>query len=88
MPPKNYLLILLTLLAISCTNSKAPVANKTEEVSYTIETRDIANFWIAYDSLATSEDSIRIFQRLYLDKASPYFKEFLLKSGYAEKYSS
>ncbi|WP_299703816.1 DUF2268 domain-containing putative Zn-dependent protease [uncultured Pontibacter sp.] len=35
--------------------------------------------------MATSEDSIRTFQTLYLDKASPYFKEFLRVRNFRAK---
>ncbi|MBK8966775.1 MAG: hypothetical protein IPM36_08865 [Lewinellaceae bacterium] len=48
--------------------------------SYRIETADIDNFWRAYDQLpsaATEADSIRIIQTEYIDKATPYFKEFI-----------
>lgn len=47
---------------------------------YTVETTDIKNFWIAYDQLKTvnsKEDSIKVIQRLYIDKASSYFKKFI-----------
>ncbi len=47
---------------------------------YHIETTDIDNFWRACDQLqsaATEDDSIRIIQTEYIDKATPYFKEFI-----------
>ncbi|MCB0532810.1 MAG: hypothetical protein KDD14_11490 [Saprospiraceae bacterium] len=48
--------------------------------AYKIETADIDNFWRACDQLhtaATEADSIQIIQTEYIDKATPYFKEFL-----------
>lgn len=80
-----YRLALIGTIAISCTNSKTPGTKSANELSYTIETRDIDNFWIAYDSLVTSTDSARTFQELYLDKASPFFKEFLRVRNFRAK---
>ncbi|RYY06536.1 MAG: hypothetical protein EOP43_06055 [Sphingobacteriaceae bacterium] len=55
-----------------------------------IETKDIDNFWSAFDSLkyATSvNDSINIIQARYIDQASNYFKEFIkLRKFTAEEY--
>ncbi|OKL41184.1 gliding motility protein GldB-related protein [Pontibacter flavimaris] len=85
MVKKIYRIIFLSFIAAGCTNSNAPESNKAEEVGYTIETRDIDNFWAAYDSLATSTDSARTFQEFYLDKASPYFQEFLRVRNFRAK---
>lgn len=75
----TYRFILVGLIAAGCNNTGITASNKAKEESntYTIETQDIDNFWAAYDSLATSTDSARTFQELYIDKASPFFKEFL-----------
>lgn len=43
----------------------------------TVSTVDITHFWEAYDSLATARDSIAVFQRLYLDRATYGLKEFI-----------
>ena len=55
-----------------------------------IETKDIDNFWIAFDSLehATSKsDSINIIQTNYMDPSTRYFKEFIkLRNFTAEEY--
>lgn len=42
-----------------------------------ISTRDIDHFWEAYDSLATTHDSINTIQQLYIDRASLGLKEFI-----------
>ncbi|CAM3645663.1 DUF2268 domain-containing protein [Pontibacter korlensis] len=76
------------LLTLSCTHSKVPNAiDKSNNISYKVETQDIENFWKAYDHLKHSSDSVSTFQELYLDKASPYFKEFLqLRNFTAKEY--
>ena len=52
-----------------------------------ITTSDIDNFWYAFDQLAVREDSVRVFQELYIDKASSEFKKFLkLRNFTAEEY--
>ncbi len=51
-----------------------------QEAKYQIETSDISNFWEAYDLLITAksrQDSVAIFQKYYIDKASVGFKEFI-----------
>jgi hypothetical protein len=42
-----------------------------------ISTLDINHFWEAYDSLATSKDSVATFQRLYIDRATPGLVAFI-----------
>lgn len=45
-----------------------------------IQTLDITHFWEAYDSLSTATDaadSISIIQRLYIDRATAGFKQFI-----------
>jgi hypothetical protein len=44
-----------------------------------ISTTDIPNFWKAYDALASSQDSVKTFQELYIDPGSIGLKEFLKK---------
>lgn len=44
---------------------------------YRMVTTDIDNFWSAFDALEHSKDSIRTFQEMYIDNASPEFKKFL-----------
>jgi hypothetical protein len=55
-----------------------------------ISTKDIDHFWQAYDSLGTATnraDSILVIQKYYLDRATPYFKEFIrVRSFTAEEY--
>lgn len=53
-----------------------------------VETVDIDNFWNAYDRLnlaLTDEDSIRIIQEEYLNKASNHFREFIQSRKFTAK---
>lgn len=70
---KKLFTILLTCSFLSC------AGQKTED--YNIETRDISNFWVAYDAIKTTADKEKVFKELYHDKASPLFKEQLAISG-------
>lgn len=58
--------------------------------SYAFITSDIAHFWEAYDSLAfaqTHADSVAVMQRLYIDRASAPFEDFIRKRALsAERY--
>jgi hypothetical protein len=53
----------------------AGVANARQQVN--LSTADIDHFWEAFDSLATARDSIAVFQRLYIDRATWGLKEFI-----------
>ena len=72
---RKYLLTLLIGIIILASCQEKP--EKTKKLNYQITTSDLDNFWAAYDSLKTSKDSIRTFQKLYLDKASPEFEKFI-----------
>lgn len=48
---------------------------------YVVSTRDVENFWVAFDSLNTSHDSIATIQMLYLDKGTPALKKFVRRYG-------
>ncbi len=51
-----------------------------------IYTSDITNFWIAYDSVLTTKDTIRqkdFVQRLYFDKATLGLKEFIVAKQFS-----
>lgn len=50
-----------------------------------ISTQDITHFWEAYDSLATSKDSVATFQRLYIDRATPGFIAFIKARDFTAK---
>lgn len=50
-----------------------------------ISTLDINHFWEAYDSLATSQDSVATFQRLYIDRATPGFIAFIKAREFTAK---
>lgn len=57
---------------------------------YDFITSDITHFWEAYDSLSaatTYADSVDVMQRLYIDRASEAFQEFIQKRNlFAERY--
>lgn len=66
----KYILFLLCYL---------PIGLLAQE-KYQMETRDIDHFWQAFDLLGQAksrEDSIQTIQEYYIDKATPFFKEFL-----------
>lgn len=51
----------------------------TAQTAATVTTADIDRYWEAFDSLAvvdTKEDSISVFQRLYLDRLTPGGRDF------------
>lgn len=67
----NLIFILILILS--------PAICLSQKISR-IETTDITNFWAAYDKLPgaqSKEDSIAIIQQGYIDKATPYFRQFL-----------
>ena len=70
---RKYLLIFLTVFCLK-------LAAYAQAKPYQIITSDIDNFWSAYDSLAfahSTQDSINIIQRDYIDKGSQGLAEFL-----------
>lgn len=74
------LIIGIIILFVSC-------QEKPEKLNYQIITSDLDNFWIAYDALENSEDSVQTFQEFYIDKASPEFEKFLeLREFKAKEY--
>jgi hypothetical protein len=62
------------------------------QAQYAVHTEDIANFWVAFDSVQATKDSaqqVAIIQRLYVDKASAGLKEFMeLRGGNAVKWQA
>ena len=53
-----------------------------------IFTSDIDNFWIAYDSVQTTKDTVKqlqFIQELYLDKATAGLKDFMIARGHSAK---
>ena len=52
-----------------------------KQMSYKIETSDIANFWVAFDSIKRSDNKAEVFRKLYLEKASDLFKKMISMSG-------
>ena len=82
---KKSILILIigTIILTSCKEKFEP----KQKLNYQIITTDLDNFWKAYDALKNSKDSIKTFQELYIDKASPEFKKFLeLREFKAKEY--
>lgn len=77
-----FKILLLLIVAPLC----CAAANPPE-----ISTADIDHFWSAYDQLAnakTREDSIRIIQEQYLDRATDPMKKFIkLRDFTADKYA-
>lgn len=80
---KNALLTIISLFVFGISFSQE---------KQIIETKDIDNFWSAFDKLkyATSEsDSINIIQTDYINQSTEYFKEFIrLRNFTAKEYIS
>lgn len=74
---KNYLIILSILFF-----------NSTFGQITKIFTSDIDNFWIAYDSVQTTKDTVKqvqFIQELYLDKATDGLKDFMIAREHSAK---
>ena len=72
-----FTLLIFSLLMISIT-----YAQKSKQ---TIITTDIDNFWLAFDQLKTTNDSLKqldILQHQYVDKGTPGLKAFMEAKGY------
>ena len=72
---------IITLIIFCCflANIKAQNANQK------VFTSDIDNFWIAYDSIQTTGDSLKqtdLIKRLYIDKGTKGLKAFMLAREY------
>lgn len=77
----NRLLLMMILMGSSlfCYAQQSAADN--------ITTIDINHFWEAYDSLATTKDSVGTIQRLYLDRGTAGLKQFLKARKFtAEEY--
>lgn len=72
---EKYFLFLI--IGFVCLNSCKVSEEKSEIFDYKIITADLDNFWKAYDALENSTDSIKTFQNILIDKASPEFKKFI-----------
>ena len=74
---KKYLIILSILFF-----------NSTFGQTTKIFTSDIDNFWIAYDSVQTTKDTVKqvqFIQELYLDKATDGLKDFMIAREHSAK---
>lgn len=85
---KLFVLILAVIfIQVSCNINETKNSDGFQEDSLNIVTSDIENFWIAFDKLSGSVDSVQVIQKYYLDKATPEFQEFLkLRNFTAEEY--
>ncbi|NRB53999.1 MAG: hypothetical protein HRU41_40500 [Saprospiraceae bacterium] len=79
----NRLLSTIALLAL------ALFCRAQQSAADNITTVDIDHFWEAYDSLATTKDSVGTIQRLYLDRGTDGLKQFLKARKFtAQEYVS
>lgn len=72
-------IITLLLFCFSLANIKAQTTNQN------VFTSDIDNFWIAYDSIQTTSDSLKqidLITRLYIDKGTKGLKAFMIARNY------
>jgi hypothetical protein len=73
--------LVTVLLFITLNASAQPAASTTR-----VFTTDIDNFWVAYDSVQTTTDSLQqlhFIQTLYVDKGTPGLKAFMQVRGYS-----
>ena len=74
------------LLIVSCITLQSFGQNATQKVF----TSDIDNFWVAYDSIQTTKDSVQQIQfikSLYINKGTAGLKAFMMvRSNSAEKW--
>jgi len=76
---KTRFLLAFSLLLFCSLKSKTQDTNK-------VFTTDIDNFWIAYDSIQTTNDSLRQIQfikELYIDKGTKGLRSFMALRGYS-----
>lgn len=71
----KLLIIFFAIILFSCKDEK--------RMKFTVETNDIENFWIAYDSIQDikTEKKAKVFTELYYEKASESFKKIIAISG-------
>ncbi|RZK93190.1 MAG: hypothetical protein EOO98_00395 [Pedobacter sp.] len=78
----KYLLKLIAIILFNfVVNGNGQAQTKPQTIVYT----DIDNFWIAFDSLQTTTDSLKqynMLQKLYVDKGTPGLKAFMQAKGY------
>lgn len=77
---KKTLLQLFFCLAITITSLTATKAQQN------VFTQDIDNFWVAYDSIITTTDSLKqinFINTLYIDKGTPRLKAFMAARNYS-----
>ncbi|MDP2684470.1 MAG: hypothetical protein Q8P20_05440, partial [bacterium] len=77
--------IILIVIAISIIYGCAPKIDKSNQ---NIITSDIDNYWIAYDKITSTKDTIQqaeFLSTLFLDKASVGQKSMILARNYSEK---
>jgi len=77
---KLHTLFYSLIISFAFTNN-IQAQTKQQTIVYT----DIDNFWMAFDSVQTTTDSLKqlnILQRLYVDKGTPGLKAFMQAKGY------
>lgn len=74
---KRILTAFIVISIFSCSNKTNNNQTAGSEIKdYKIITSDIDHFWTAFDSLASTKDSAKTIQQLYLDQASDGLIEF------------
>lgn len=76
---------LIKIITIALINFVFITNSNAQNKQQTIVFKDIDNFWIAFDSVQTTTDSLKqlnILQRLYVDKGTPGLKAFMEAKGY------
>lgn len=76
-PKKSLCLLLLALVSFAPARAQSPKPR--------VYFADIDHFWVAYDSIRTTPDSLKqlqYLQRLYLGKGTPGLKAFMAVKGY------
>ncbi|OUJ72434.1 hypothetical protein [Hymenobacter crusticola] len=72
---------IISLLLFSLSSCLAVVAQRKQQVFFT----DVNNFWVAYDSIRSTTDSLKQIQyikKLYIDKGTPGLRAFMEVRAY------
>lgn len=83
--PTMFSRIFLFFLTLLLVQTSASLAQESSPSSENISTKDIDQFWEAYDSLASSTDSVATIQRLYLDRRTDGLDQFLKARDFSAK---
>jgi hypothetical protein len=87
----KYFLYVKTISKKELARREAIKLELAEENKKNVQTADVDHFWEAFDQLATARthaDSVNIFQRVYIDRATDGFKDFIkVRNFTAEEYT-